>query len=76
MTFDLIKFNLIECGKTSVNPLGRIYGGSVAVPYSWPAHALVSVARGSSVFYCGGTLIDLSTVMTTAQCNLKVCTDN
>jgi secreted trypsin-like serine protease len=63
---------MLECGKTSVNALGKIYGGSVAAPYSWPAHVLVSITRGSSAFYCGGTLIDLTTVMTTAQCNLKV----
>uniref|UniRef100_A0A6I8NWX0 Plasminogen n=1 Tax=Ornithorhynchus anatinus TaxID=9258 RepID=A0A6I8NWX0_ORNAN len=61
-----------ECGKPKVEPKkcgGRIVGGCVAHPHSWPWQ--ISLRRrsfSSWLHFCGGTLIDPSWVLTAAHC--------
>ena len=46
----------------------KIVGGSVANANSWPAQAYIRICSGYSCFLCGGTLVDLNTVITAAHC--------
>lgn len=71
----------IECGiiPTQSN-LIRIVGGTTSVAYSWPSIAYIyfsykaRIQIGASYYiisqsaFCGGTLIDLTTVLTAAHC--------
>ncbi|XP_038623659.1 plasminogen-like isoform X2 [Tachyglossus aculeatus] len=61
-----------ECGKPKVEPKkcgGRIVGGCVAHPHSWPWQiSLRKRYYPSWVHFCGGTLIDPSWVLTAAHC--------
>ena len=42
--------------------------GVNATANSWPAQALLSACFNSDCVLCGGTLIDLKTILTAAQC--------
>ncbi|CAN7977184.1 unnamed protein product, partial [Ixodes persulcatus] len=57
-----------QCGKPAIKPVldveDRIYGGSVAVPGSWPWQA--QVYAGGHI--CGGALISDQHVLTAAHC--------
>ncbi|XP_040067950.1 chymotrypsin-like protease CTRL-1 [Ixodes scapularis] len=57
-----------QCGNPAIKPAldveDRIYGGSVAVPGSWPWQAQVYAGR----HICGGTLISDQHVLTAAHC--------
>ena len=58
-----------ECGITYYQNNVKIVGGVVATENSWPAQAYVkSCALPGLCYLCGGTLIDLSTVLTAAHC--------
>ena len=61
-----------ECGKRTLDLNSiRIAGGKEATPGDWPWMALLGYARrgktGNS-FECGGTLINLKSVLTSAHC--------
>lgn len=61
----------VECGITyfSQNSFDKIVGGKVANYNSWPAQVyLKGCTRGGDCLLCGGTLIDLTTVLTAAHC--------
>ncbi|CAF1017889.1 unnamed protein product [Adineta ricciae] len=64
------------CGRPKIKPsvgLTRIFGGSYAVPHSWPWQVLYEEIRSCDtnklcVDTCGGTLIDSHHVLTAAHC--------
>lgn len=71
------------CGNASHTQNARIVGGNVAVQGSWPAQVLIlqtisglyripkyygSFYQISKTFICGGTLINLDTILTAAHC--------
>ncbi|XP_029421083.1 plasminogen [Nannospalax galili] len=66
----------IECGKPLVEPKkcpGRVVGGCVANPHSWPWQiSLRTRFRGQH--FCGGTLISPEWVLTAAHCLEKSST--
>uniref|UniRef100_A0A4W3H005 Plasminogen n=1 Tax=Callorhinchus milii TaxID=7868 RepID=A0A4W3H005_CALMI len=58
-----------KCGKPAIEPkncYGRIVGGCVSNPYSWPWQ--VSVRTGYGFHFCGGTLIAPKWVLTARHC--------
>ncbi|XP_051511661.1 plasminogen isoform X1 [Myxocyprinus asiaticus] len=59
-----------KCGQPLTKPkrcFGRIVGGCVSKPHSWPWQ--ISLRTSSSkVHFCGGTLIDAQWVLTAAHC--------
>ncbi|XP_067900721.1 plasminogen [Heterodontus francisci] len=58
-----------ECGKPVVEPkkcFGRIVGGCVSKPYSWPWQ--ISLRTNFGAHFCGGTLIDTKWVLTAKHC--------
>ena len=63
-----------ECGKRILldeNSILRISEGKEAAPGDWPWMALLGYARQGKTgpsFECGGTLISLKTVLTSAHC--------
>ena len=64
-------YSVPECGQRSDLTADRIAGGQDAPPGDWPWMALLSYQhRGASqqIFDCGGTLISLKTVLTSAHC--------
>ena len=81
-----IKKKLSVCGIQEVLPNTKIIGGVSAVMNSWPSMALIlfkytviydyngiKVQSNPVMTYCGGTLIDRSTVITASHCyNHKV----
>ncbi|KAM9408173.1 elastase-1-like [Pholidichthys leucotaenia] len=49
--------------------IGRVIGGEVATPNSWPWQISLQYRSGSSYYHtCGGTLIERGWVMTAAHC--------
>ena len=46
----------------------KIVDRSVAVANSWPAQAFLKICSAFSCIFCGGTLVDLTTVITAAHC--------
>ena len=76
-----ISISNIECGLSSFYRNVRIVGGVTANPFSWPSQVLIYQDykinytfpdKISKVFtrgyYCGGTLINRYTVLTSAYC--------
>ena len=70
----MVKFScLLDCGIMGANSITRIVGGTAATKGSWPT---VFVAQNVyidqlKVLYrlqCGGTLINLYTILTAAHC--------
>ncbi|XP_069788161.1 plasminogen [Narcine bancroftii] len=58
-----------ECGISAIEPkkcFGRVVGGCISKPHSWPWQ--VSVRKSSGVHYCGGSLIDTRWVLTAKHC--------
>ena len=80
--FNYIKnFELEECGIINTTPdLLRIVGGTTAIAYSWPSIAIIIFSYKATVLVggsyqtisestlCGGSLLDLTTVLTAAHC--------
>ncbi len=46
----------------------RIVGGVVANANSWPAQVFITACSNGQCGLCGGTLIDLQTVLSAAHC--------
>lgn len=65
-----------ECGLNFNNQINRIVGGSESVPNGWPSTVRIVFKyffryKGNVRFnsaFCGGTLIDIDTVITAAHC--------
>ncbi|XP_060771595.1 plasminogen [Neoarius graeffei] len=58
-----------KCGQPTVKPrrcFGRIVGGCVSKPNSWPWQ--ISLRTRNGRHFCGGTLIDAQWVLTAAHC--------
>uniref|UniRef100_UPI00398F39A6 plasminogen n=1 Tax=Pristiophorus japonicus TaxID=55135 RepID=UPI00398F39A6 len=58
-----------QCGKPAVEPkkcFGRIVGGCISKPYSWPWQ--ISLRTSFGAHFCGGTLIDAKWVVTAKHC--------
>uniref|UniRef100_A0AAY5EI01 Plasminogen n=1 Tax=Electrophorus electricus TaxID=8005 RepID=A0AAY5EI01_ELEEL len=59
----------MKCGQPTIKPrrcFGRIVGGCVSKPHSWPWQ--ISFRTSSGIHFCGGTLIDAQWVLTAAHC--------
>ncbi|XP_076612809.1 plasminogen [Chaetodon auriga] len=59
----------LKCGTPVTKPkrcFGRIVGGCVSKPHSWPWQ--ISLRTNTGVHFCGGTLIDAQWVLTAAHC--------
>ncbi|XP_072122076.1 plasminogen [Mobula birostris] len=60
---------LTECGTPVIEPkkcFGRIVGGCISKPHSWPWQ--VSVRTNTGMHFCGGSLIDPEWVLTAKHC--------
>ncbi|KAB0404656.1 hypothetical protein E2I00_017569 [Balaenoptera physalus] len=60
-----------DCGKPQVEPKkcpGRVVGGCVAIPHSWPWQVSLRKRFPSRNHFCGGTLISPEWVLTAAHC--------
>uniref|UniRef100_A0A669CFF8 Plasminogen n=1 Tax=Oreochromis niloticus TaxID=8128 RepID=A0A669CFF8_ORENI len=59
----------LECGTPVVKPkrcFGRIVGGCVSKPHSWPWQ--ISLRTSNGIHFCGGTLIHPQWVLTATHC--------
>ncbi|XP_007457640.1 PREDICTED: plasminogen-like isoform X5 [Lipotes vexillifer] len=60
-----------DCGKPQIEPKkcpGRVVGGCVAAPHSWPWQVSLRKRFPSRSHFCGGTLISPEWVLTAAHC--------
>jgi len=59
----------MKCGTPVIKPkrcFGRIVGGCVSKPHSWPWQ--ISLRTNTGIHFCGGTLISAQWVLTAAHC--------
>ena len=62
-----IFFNLVTCGSRPSTT--RIEGGTIAPVNSWPWQVMVTDEYGND--FCGGSLVDIYWVVTTASCVVR-----
>uniref|UniRef100_A0A671UH98 pancreatic elastase n=1 Tax=Sparus aurata TaxID=8175 RepID=A0A671UH98_SPAAU len=61
--------NLVPQPRYLEDSVGRVVGGNVAKPNSWPWQISLQYRSGSNYYHtCGGTLIEKGWVMTAAHC--------